>query len=327
MIKKHFQKLLLVLVFCLFVIAIVATSAITAFAEEVDTATSVSSEEGITWSFDESTGTLTISGKGVLDSTSVPLESLGSSVQKVIIEDGITSIGKYVFSGCDSLTEIAIPDSVTSIGQQAFYGCQNLTSVTMNGVKSISEAAFIFCSSLKQITMPKVELIGHFAFKDCTSLAEITIPECAIIIDYEAFYGCSSLSKITILSKTVTLYPLSGGSSGTFPASATIYGYAESEAEEYAIEKERRFVNLEDPIEWSFDESSGTLTVSGNGEMHYINEKSVPWSSIRSSIQKVIIEDGVTSLSQFAFSGCTGLTEITIPNNRLKCIRHLYQSC
>lgn len=76
-----------------------------------------------------------------------------SVCKKTIIPDGVTSIGSFVFSQCESLTSITIPDSVTSIEEEAFSSCVALKSVVIgNGVTSIGAAAFMGCDSLKSIT-------------------------------------------------------------------------------------------------------------------------------------------------------------------------------
>lgn len=94
----------------------------------------------------------------------------------VTIPSGVTSIGYFAFSDCESLTSINIPESVTSIGDDAFYNCSSLTSITIpDGVTSIG---------------------GIMAFERCTNLKSITIPDNVTTIGAYAFIGCSSLKTI-----------------------------------------------------------------------------------------------------------------------------------
>lgn len=76
-----------------------------------------------------------------------------------------------------------------------------------------------------------------------------------------------------------------------------------------------------DNLTWTLD-SAGIFTVSGEGPMYTYDfdwelfyEPEVPWNGYRSSIKKVVIEDGVTSISQYAFYECVNLTEVTIGND------------
>ena len=68
-----------------------------------------------------------------------------------------------------------------------------------------------------------------------------------------------------------------------------------------------------DNLTWTLN--GGTLTISGTGAMKNYSSSTAPWYSSRSSIKTVIIEDGVTSIGNYAFYECSGLTAITIPNS------------
>jgi len=68
-------------------------------------------------------------------------------------------------------------------------------------------------------------------------------------------------------------------------------------------------------VNWVLDDA-GTLTISGEGDMEgYISASDVPWYSQRTSITKVIVEDGVTEIGHYAFADCTNLTSVTIPGS------------
>lgn len=78
----------------------------------------------------ENNGTLYIEGSGYMsdysDSYQIPWFSYKQAITKILILEGITSIGSYAFYGCSNLTSINIPNSVTSIGEYAFSGCSSL---------------------------------------------------------------------------------------------------------------------------------------------------------------------------------------------------------
>ncbi len=105
--------------------------------------------DDVTWEFDEATATLYIYGSGDMDDysdpSSVPWYSKSLLVENVVVEDGVTSVGDYAFSGETSLTSVTLPDSVTSIGAYSFSSCTSLTSLTLSEyVTSISDISFAY---------------------------------------------------------------------------------------------------------------------------------------------------------------------------------------
>ena len=88
-------------------------------------------------------GVLTITGEGKMYDYSHSRPWGYSDIKRIIIGDGVTTIGRSAFSGCSSLTSVNIPNSVTTIGGEAFSGCSSLTSVTIpNSVTTIGSSAF-----------------------------------------------------------------------------------------------------------------------------------------------------------------------------------------
>ena len=135
-------------------------------------------EDNLTWKLYEN-GTLNISGTGAMkdyDSDSNPSPAYNNlNVKKVVIEDGVTSIGERAFSNCSSLTNITIPNSVTSIGNDAFSYCKSLTSITIpDNVTSIGEAAFGNCSSLTTISLSCKSTLKKSDFGDKADLVSYT---------------------------------------------------------------------------------------------------------------------------------------------------------
>ena len=128
--------------------------------------------DNLTWTYVSATYTVTISGDGDMNNYGVnqmPWLDFSDSIKKVIIKNGVTSIGERAFLNCSGLTSVTIPNSVTSIGSLAFYYCRGLTSVTIpNSVTSIGSSAFYGCSGLTSVTIPNsVTSIGTAAFSGC----------------------------------------------------------------------------------------------------------------------------------------------------------------
>ena len=133
---------------------------------------------------------------------------------ELIIPEGTDRIGSYVFYGYADLTKISIPDSVTHIGEDAFYNCSSLASITIpfvgSGDSSNTHFGYIFGASrytdnssyvpstLKEVVITGGISIGSKAFYGCSSLTNITIPDSVTSIGSSAFYNCNGLISITI---------------------------------------------------------------------------------------------------------------------------------
>jgi len=76
-----------------------------------------------------------------------------------------------------------------------------------------------------------------------------------------------------------------------------------------------------DEATWSFSADDQTLTIKGSGEMYDYNSGTVPWKNITTLIRRVIIKKGMTTIGNYAFKGCTNLTEVSIPSS-VKSIGH-----
>ena len=130
-----------------------------------------------------------------------------TSLTSIFIPEGVTYIGSRTLAICRSLTSIYIPKSVTSIGDRVLSGCYYLKLVYIpEGVTRIVTAAFYYCASLKSIHIPEsVVSIGSQAFDSCRSLTSVYIPESVTSIGYTAFSTCTSLTSINIPEKVTTI--------------------------------------------------------------------------------------------------------------------------
>ena len=131
------------------------------------------------WTLSEDRTTITLIGKGTMKDYNKsdlrpPWFEDCERTTKLVVSDGIASIGNDAFSDCSSLTSITLPSSLTSIGNGAFSNCASLTSITLpNSLTSIAEDAFSHCYYLLEITIPETCTFSTNTFKDCFGLAVV----------------------------------------------------------------------------------------------------------------------------------------------------------
>ena len=140
--------------------------------------------ENLTWTLNESTGTLTIEGSGAMEDygrSGYPWYGYREKISTVVIGDGVTNIGSFAFYKCSGLSTVTIPNSVTSIGNSAFYMCSRLTNTIIpNGVTSIGEDAFCDCTGLVSVTIGNsLKSIGNGAFEGCEGLQKVIVSDIA----------------------------------------------------------------------------------------------------------------------------------------------------
>ena len=201
------------------------------------------------------------------------------------IPDGVTSICRYAFSGCTSLTSITIPDSVTEIGGSAFENCSSLTSITIpDSVTSIGVGAFVGCSSLTSIMIPdNVTYIGGAVFADCSSLTEIKV----------------STQNAKYVSVNGVLYNKDKTTIMCYPAG----------------KKDKNYKILDGVTEICTSAFNGCSSLTSITIPDSVTEIGMSAFSGCSSLTSITIPDSVTRIDMSTFRGCSSFTSITIPDN------------
>lgn len=261
------------------------------------------------WSFDDTTGALTISGTGELyQYKNFEVPWVGYDIKSVTIEEGITNVCDYAFcskghltevnlpnsittighdafANCTSLTKLNLPINVTTIGSSAFYGCSSLCDITLpTQVTSIGEDAFNRCYSLTNIVLPKsLTAIQKSTFANCNALTDITIGDSVVLIDDNAFESCTSLQSITIPEKVATM-------------GMSVF-YNCSKLNSITVSPNNKNLCSVDGVLFNYDKTTLIKYPMGKTESVYT------------------IPDTVVSIESGAFSQCSSLTDIQIPDS------------
>lgn len=102
------------------------------------------------------------------------------NVTKVVIEDGVTTIGKKAFNSCNSIESVSIGSGVEKIGECAFLDCSGLTIVTIPAnISQINDYAFGSCQNLSTVVIEKDDVVGHGyrIFNRCAADLVILLPK------------------------------------------------------------------------------------------------------------------------------------------------------
>ncbi len=267
-----------------------------AIAEEAELAPTGQCGENAYWNFDKSTGTLTISGTGELgdsqagshfefyfDYASLSPFAWNTNIKEVIIKEGIESIAPCMFLCCENISSVVFPDSLYGIGDGAFEHCYSLTSIVLPQAAYIGEFAFDACGNQKSVTLSEnVGYIGRYAF-DGSEKTDIYYN------GTKEMWDC-----IHICDENIGL------------DNASIH-----------IDK-HQYGKCGSDVFWELDDETGILTISGTGEMfdydHYYDTFISPFKN-KDEIKKVIIEDGITYIGEYAFSNCNSLISASIPDS------------
>lgn len=309
------------------------------------------------WGVGLTTGFLTYTK----DATSVTITGLKQGIPWtfLIIPDTIenlpvTTIASNAFNGNTNLKHIELPNSLTSIGDSAFSGCSSLESITIpfvgaksgvtssdtdqypfgyifgtssyNGgvateqyyygssTSSTTSTTYYIPSSLKSVTVTGGNILRG-AFYNCNGLTSVVIPDSVTSIGTSAFAGCSGLTSITIPDSVTSIggsafYNCTGLTSIIIPNSViNISSVA--------------FSNCTGIMSIIVDERNAKYHSAGNCIIETATK-----TLILGCKTSVIPTDGsVTSIGAYAFRGCKGLTDITIPDSVISIGSFAFESC
>ena len=290
--EKHMKKLIIFILSFAVLLSSFLPFAVFAYAEGTTVVGSgycgaSGNEENVTWVLD-SDGTLAISGSGDMadydpsvTGINQPWYESRESIVKVVIENGITRIGKRAFERCSRLEEAIIPGSVEIIQDSAFWGCASLSSINLpEGLKTICIYAFSGCARLQSIIIPaSVIQIWGGAFENA-GLTSITVRSGTPV-----YY---SINNCVIHRETKKL--VVGLSNCEIPTDGSVEIIGQMAFMSCSLEK----IDIPDSVTCI--------------------ETDAYWGLHSSSLQKVIVPDSVVAIHNSAFASNLVLEEIELPS-------------
>ena len=292
------------------VFTVLPTNGLTGAMADVD---ATDSNSRIPWYSDYCSITAVVIGPGVThvgDASFMGLYSLFNcnepQLQSVTFSDDVESIGDFAFASCP-LQAIIIPDNVITIGQQAFAGCSYATTIHIgDGVTTLGVGAFEGCKAEHLYIGQSVTTVLEDCFE--WSCYETTYIECHAM-PFTTWTSsdqdfCFYTSSDGYVNRGVVHLPFANYSAwaAAYPNSGCVF-----------------LPDLDTEIHWTSGDCElnldgfGTLTISCNGAMEdYATPADCTWNyaDIISKVNRVVVEQGVTTLSNNGFTGFTNVADV-----------------
>ncbi len=264
--------------------------------------------ENISYTLDEETGVLKITGTGEMNNFNMASTSWYSpflqneKIKIVEIGEGITSLGDMLFYECSGIVSVSLPNTLKTIGNKAFAGCKGLVKITIpDSVTTIDIEAFCDCSSLSEIQFGNsLEEIAVLAFCRCTALTSLTLPNSIKTIGTSAFSD-APLTSIKYI-----------GTQEQWEKVTVVTG--NEEITDLTITFINTANKIGDNVYYDFDSETGVLNIVGTGATYDYDHTNAAFLS-KNKITSVTVNKGVTALGKYLFADCYSITKVNLPSS------------
>ncbi|MBR6806894.1 MAG: leucine-rich repeat protein, partial [Clostridia bacterium] len=288
---------------------------------------------GMKWSINGDSGTLTITGNGDMPdfkNQGAPWFPYHENIQSVVLNEGITSVGKFSFVRCKYMTSATLPSTLKVIKNSAFNNCRSLVSITFpSGLTTIETSAFAECTALREIVIPEsVKTFGTSVFSHCYSLNKVTLAEGLTSIPDSMFYNCDSLTTInfpsTLKSIEDTVFrDCDGFTSIHIPSHITSLGYAVfgncKSLTNITVDGANPTFASVDGVLFTKDLKTLVCYPAGRPGSYTVPDGTVTIGEAsfcdNAKLTDVVIPASVKRIETYAFTWCYGLKSFTLPQN------------
>lgn len=266
-----------------------------------------------------------------------------SGLTTLVIPDNVSVIDAYLCKYCKNLTSVHIGKSVELIMLDAFSHCENLISVSFSDnclLKDIQFRAFYACKKLRSITIPdNVERIGSNILQECSSLEAVSGGKNLTKIPGDAFYGCNNLQEIDL--PEITIVEQRAFTDCYRLKNINMPKLTQIDNQAFAGCTNANFVigNISSCAADAFDGCYGNITLSGvsttlqNSTFSKITILGADGASnivadafSGGACTSVIIGPNIT-IGDRAFSNCTALKNVQLPETTMTIAHGLFQNC
>ena len=232
------------------------------------------------------------------------------------------TIGDSAFRGCKGFTNTWLWLDAETIGDSAFRDCDSLEWVwNLNNATSIGDYAFADCSGLTRADLSyQITRIGAYAFSGCPQLNELELSENLESVGAHAFGDCPSLRTASYRGTQEQWEDVQLGEDA-FSADVEIHCYDDDPGDDPGYEPgQNSSGSCGENLTWELNRGAETLYIRGSGKMtDYVLDvndqypENNPWTEHDWDIRYVVVEDGVESIGNYAFRGCSSIRALVLP--------------
>ena len=290
-------------------------------------------DTGTGWSFDQATGTLSITGAGKMadyrsDGSDCPWNEIRQEIRALKVQEGITELGAYAMAGCRNLSRIELPRSLMVIGNGALLGCTGLTGLDLpEELTGIGSESFRNCTGIQSLNLPQSLMrIGAGAFQGCTGLQSVTMGDTLVELGKWSFYGCSGLSRVELGKGLKKIGDSAFQNCKSLPQVELPKGLTELGAYAFAGCGALKSISIPNSIS-----ELRPFTFAGCGGLTQVAlARSVKTIGVWVfqdcvSLQQIVIPANAAQIRDCAFHGCMGLGSVYFMGNAPELGQHVFQ--